>query len=92
MDPNARTCKGETALHLAAARDDDAMCKALLDGGCSANSVTREGKTALHVSSELGERHRLQVDERRAGIESLCPCVLRYNVYLTRSCRVDTCS
>lgn len=90
-DPSARTHKGETALHLAAARSDEAMCKALLNGGCSANSVTREGKTALHVSSERGERQRLQVDESRAGIDSLCPGVRGSNVYLTRDCRVDSC-
>lgn len=55
-DPSVRTSKGETALHLAAARGDEAVCRALLEGGCPPEAVTREGKTALHFSAEMGER------------------------------------
>lgn len=54
-DPSIRTTKGETALHLAAARGDESVCQTLLKGGCPAEAVTREGRTALHCSAEMGE-------------------------------------
>lgn len=55
-DSSLRTAKGETGLHLAAARGDEAVCQTLLKGGCPAEAVTRGARTALHVAARMGER------------------------------------
>lgn len=57
-DPNARTAKGETALHLSAIRGDERVCETLLSERCPAEAITLEEKAALHLAAEMGERGR----------------------------------
>ncbi len=46
----ARTDKGETALHLAVARNNERLVKTLLKAGFDANATTTDGATPLHIA------------------------------------------
>jgi len=49
-DTPARNDKGETALHLAVARNNEKLVKTLLKAGFDANATTADGATPLHIA------------------------------------------
>ena len=56
-DPNVPDDDGETALHLAAAGGDVALCEALLEAGADINALNYAGLTPLDVSDEIADTH-----------------------------------
>ena len=53
-DPNAKSNRGETLLHLAFKRGRDDICLYLLDHGADPNHPDNRGKTLLHLAFERG--------------------------------------
>ena len=53
---DARDHRGRTALHIAAARGNAALCEELLGRGANKSATDADGRTALHFAAHCGER------------------------------------
>ena len=60
-DVHTLTEDKETALHLAAQKDDEIMTRKMIEKGLSVDAEGRGGWTPLHVVAHYGSKHAAQV-------------------------------